>query len=94
MKSATYMLLIQKPYFLGVDGLVGGDGAGDEGGDLAAVLDADDDEGIGVEGVLAGVLGGAGFAFGGLGSGGMLGVGAVSGDAVGGGCHGAVLAWR
>jgi hypothetical protein len=24
----------------------------------------------------------------------MLGVGAVSGDAVGGGCHGAVLAWR
>jgi hypothetical protein len=24
----------------------------------------------------------------------VLGVGAVGGDAVGGGCHGAVLAWR
>ena len=32
-------------------------------GDGGAVLDADDGEGVGVEGVLAGVLGGAGFAF-------------------------------
>ena len=51
--------------FLGVDGLVGGDGVGDEAGDSGAVLDADDGEGVGVEGELAGILGGAGFAFGG-----------------------------
>jgi hypothetical protein len=68
--------------FLGVDGLVSGDGAGDEGGEAGAVLDADDGERVGVEEVLAGILGGAGFAFGGPGSGGFAGVGAVGGDAV------------
>ena len=73
--------------FLGIDGLVGGDGVGYAGGDLGAVLDADDGEGVGVEGAPAGVLGGAGFALGGAGSGGFAGVGAVGGDAVGGGCH-------
>ena len=79
--------------FLGVDGLAGGDGVGDTGIDLGAVLDADDGEGVGVEGVLAGVLGGAGFAFGGaarhsrVGSGGSWALAAVSGAAVGGGCH-------
>jgi hypothetical protein len=35
---------------LGVDGLVGGDGVGDPVGDLAAVLDADDGQGVRVEG--------------------------------------------
>jgi hypothetical protein len=42
--------------FLGVDGLVGGNGVGDEGGDADAVFDADDGERLGVEGRLAGVL--------------------------------------
>jgi hypothetical protein len=39
-----------------------------------AILDADDGEGVGVEGVLAGVLGGVGFAFGSFGFGGPSGV--------------------
>jgi hypothetical protein len=76
---------------LGIDGLIGGGPrehpVGDEGRDGGAVLDADDGEGFGVEGVLAGILGGAGFAFGGLRPGGFAGVGVVGGDAVGGGCH-------
>ncbi len=45
---------------MGVDGLVGGAGIRDEGGDVGAVLDADDREGFGIKAVLAGVLGGEG----------------------------------
>ncbi len=73
--------------FLGVDGLVGGDGIGDEGGDVSGVLDADDGEGFGIEGVLAGVLGGAGFALGSLGPGGTAGIDAVGSEALGGSRH-------
>ena len=73
--------------FLGIDGLVSRDGIGDEGGDGGAVLNADDGEGVGVEVVLAGVLGGAGFAFFGLRSSGFAGVGLVGGDAAGRGRH-------
>jgi len=73
--------------FLGVDGLVGGDGVGGEGGDSGSILHADDGEGVGIEAVLAGVLGGAGLAFGGLRPGGTAGVGAVGGDSLGGVCH-------
>jgi hypothetical protein len=80
---------------LGVDGLVGGDGIGDEGGYVGGILDADDGEAVGIEGVLAGVLGGAGFAFGGLGPGGTAGIGTVRGEAFGGSRHTAQgLAWR
>jgi hypothetical protein len=64
---------------LGIDGLIGGGPrehpVGDEGRDGGAVLDADDGEGVGVERVLADVLGRAGFAFGGFRSGGFAGVG-------------------
>src|ERR1035438_7719781 len=42
-------------------------------------FEADDGEGGGGESVFAGVLGGAGFAFGGAGSGGLGGVGSVGG---------------
>jgi hypothetical protein len=73
--------------FLGIDGLIGsgprGHPVGDEGRDGGAVLDADDGEGVGVEGVLAGVLGGAGFAFGGSGSGGFTGVGRLAATRLG-----------
>ena len=64
---------------LGVDGLVGSDGVGDEGGDAGAVLNAVDGEGVGVEGALAGILGGAGLTFFGTGSGGTAGVGGPRG---------------
>ena len=81
--------------FLGVDGLVGSDGIGDEGGDLGSILNADDGEGVGIESVLASVLGGSGLAFGSLWPGGTAGIGAVGGDALGGGRHTAQgLAWR
>ena len=87
-------LLLRCPV-LGVDGLVGADGIGDEGGDVGGVLDADDGEGFGIEVVLAGVLGGSGLAFGGLGPGGTAGIGAVGSDALGGSRHTAQgLAWR
>ena len=66
--------------FLGVDGLVDGDGVVAEAGDFIDVFEADDGEGGGGESVLAGILGGAGFAFGGAGSGGLLGVGLISGE--------------
>jgi hypothetical protein len=80
---------------LGVDGLVGGDGVSDKGGDVGGVLDADDGEGFGIEGVLAGVLGGSGLAFGGLGPGGAAGICTVGGDAFEGSRHTAQgLAWR
>jgi hypothetical protein len=81
--------------FLGVNGLVGGDGVGDEGGDVGPVLDADDGEGVGIEGVFARVLGGAGLAFRSIGPGGTAGVGSVRGDTLGGSRHTAEgLAWR
>ena len=80
-------MLIPKRSFLGIDGLIGGDGAGDEGGDLSSILDADDGERVGVERGLPGILGGAGFAFGGARTGGFAGIGLVGGDAIGGGCH-------
>jgi hypothetical protein len=73
--------------FLGIDGLVGGDSVGDESGDLGSILHADDGEGVGVEAVLAGVLGGSCLAFGSLGPGGMAGVGAVGCDALLGSRH-------
>jgi hypothetical protein len=63
--------------FLGVDGLVDGDGVLAWAGDLVETLKADDGEGGGGESVFAGVLCGAGFAFGGAGSGGLGGVGSV-----------------
>ena len=56
--------------FLGVDGPVDGDGVGEEVGDVVDFLEADDGECGGVEDVLACVLGGAGLALGGAGSGG------------------------
>ena len=65
---------------LGVDGLVDGDEVLAEAGDLVEVFEADDGEGGGGESVFAGVLGGAGFAFWGAGSGGLGGVGAVGGE--------------
>ena len=64
---------------LGVDGLVDGDSVLAEAGDLVEVFEADDGEGGGGEPVFAGVLSGAGFAFGGAGSGGLGGVGSVGG---------------
>jgi hypothetical protein len=48
--------------FLGVDGLVDGDGVFAEAGDLVDVFEADDGEGGGGESVFAGVEGGAGLA--------------------------------
>jgi hypothetical protein len=64
---------------LGVDGLVDGDEVLAEASDLVEIFEADDGEGGGGESVFAGVLGGAGFAFGGAGSGGLGGVGSVGG---------------
>ena len=66
--------------FLGVDGLVDGDEVGFEMGDFLEVFEADDGEGGGGEAVFAGVLGGAGLAFGGAGAGGLGGVGAIGGE--------------
>lgn len=68
--------------FLGVDGLVGGDGVRAEVGDDFGVFEGDDGEAIGVEGVLAGILRGTGFAFGGAGAGGTVGIGAIGGKAL------------
>jgi hypothetical protein len=70
--------------FLGVDGLVEGDEVVAEMGDFLKVFDADDGEGRGGEHVFAGVLGRAGLALGGAGSGGLSGVGAIGGEALGG----------
>ena len=69
--------------FLGVDGPIAGDGVSPEVGDDVDFFEADDGEVFGVEGVLARVLGRAGFAFGGAGSSGVLGVGAVGSGTVG-----------
>ena len=62
---------------LGIDGPIDGDEVVAEAGDLVEFFEADDGEGGGGESVFAGVLGGAGFAFGGAGSGGLGGVGSV-----------------
>ena len=67
---------------LGVDGLVAGDEVFAEAGDFVEVFEADDGEDGGGEAVFAGVLGGAGFAFGGAGAGGAGGVGAIGGEAL------------
>ena len=69
--------------FLGVDGPIAGDGVSPEVGDDVDFFEADDGEVLGGEGVLARVLGRAGFAFGGARSSGVLGVGAVGCGAVG-----------
>ena len=71
--------------FLGVDGLVEGDEIFAEMGDFLKILDADDGEGGAGEHVFAGILGRVGLAFGGAGSGGLSGVGAIGGEALGGG---------
>jgi hypothetical protein len=69
--------------FLGVDGPIAGDGVSPEVGNDVDFFEADDGEVFGDEGVLARVLGRAGFAFGGAGSSGVLGVGAVGCGTVG-----------
>ena len=69
--------------FLGVDGPIAGDGVSPEVGDDVDFFEADDGEVLGGEGVLARVLGRAGFAFGGARSGGVLCVGAVGCGTVG-----------
>jgi hypothetical protein len=63
--------------FLGVNGLVDGDEVGPEMGDFIQVLEADDGESGGGEAVFAGILGGAGLALRGAGSGGLGGIGAI-----------------
>jgi hypothetical protein len=65
---------------LGVDRPIGGDGVVAEVGEGVELLEADDGEFRSGEPVFAGVLGGAGFALGGAGSGGVLGIGAISSD--------------
>jgi hypothetical protein len=70
--------------FLGVDGPVEGDEVVPEVGDGVGIFDADDGEVAGCEAVLAGVLGGAGFAFRGARAGGTGGIGLIGGDALGG----------
>jgi hypothetical protein len=65
---------------LGVDGPVDGDEIGAEAGNFLKVFEADDGEVRGSEAVLAGVLRGAGLAFGGAGAGGMGRIGPISGE--------------
>lgn len=65
---------------LGVDGLVGGNEVGLEVGEFVERFETNDGEGGGGEPVLAGVLGGAGLAFGAAGAGGLRGIGAVGGQ--------------
>jgi hypothetical protein len=60
--SAPKIVADYSEALLGVDGLVGGAGLGDEDGDAGAVLNADDGGGVGVEWALEGILGGAGLA--------------------------------
>jgi hypothetical protein len=69
--------------FLGVDGLVEGDEVFAETADFLNVFEADDGEGGAGEHVFAGVLGRVGLAIGGAGSGGLSGVGAIGGEALG-----------
>ena len=81
---------LECPEFLGVDGLIALDEVGAAIGDFFDVFETEDGEVGGVEGVLARVLGGAGFAFGGAArhsrvrSGGVSGVGSVGSEALGG----------
>jgi len=79
--------------FLGVEGLVEGHGVSPEVGDDVDFFEPDDGEVFGGEGVLASVLGRAGFTFGSARSGGLCGVGAVGSVTVGLG-HGGFLAFR
>jgi hypothetical protein len=65
---------------LGVGGLVDIDEVGAKAVDGVAVFEFEDSEGDAGEAVLAGVLGGFRFAFGGTGAGGFAGVGAVGGE--------------
>ena len=65
---------------LGVGGMVGGDGVLAEVGESVELFETDDGELRGGESVFAGVLGGTGFALGGLGAGGFDGVGPVGGE--------------
>jgi len=76
---------LQGEELLGVDGLVDGDEVVAEAGDFLEVFEADDGEGRSGEDVFAGVLGRVGLALRGAGSGGFGGVGAVGGEALGGG---------
>jgi len=69
--------------FLGVDGLIEGDEVVAETADFLNVFEADDGEGRAGEHVFAGVLGRVGLAIGGAGSGGLSGVGAIGGEALG-----------
>jgi hypothetical protein len=66
--------------FLGIDGLISGDGIVAKMGDLVDLFETYDGEGSGGERVLTGVLGSAGFALRGARSGGESGVGAVGGE--------------
>jgi hypothetical protein len=65
---------------LGVDGAVASHGIVAEFGEILDVFEAGEGEGAGAEAVFAGILGGAGFAFGGARAGGTLGVGSIGGE--------------
>ena len=68
---------LESEQFLRIHWLVEGDEVGSEIGDLVEVFESNDGEGGGGEAVSAGVLGGAGLAFGSPRAGALLGVGAV-----------------
>jgi hypothetical protein len=63
-----------------VDGLVDGEGARLEFGELALIFEMEDRVGLAAEAVRAGVLRGTSFAVGGTGAGGVLRVGSVGGE--------------
>jgi hypothetical protein len=77
---------------LGIDGLVDGDEIVAEAGNFLEVFEADYGEGRGGELVFAGILGRAGLALRGTGTGGFGGVGAIGGEALGG--DGAMGFWH
>jgi hypothetical protein len=79
--------------FLGVAGLVAGDGVGGEALELVGGFDAEDGV-AGGEGVSDGVAGGLDFAFEGFGAGRFEGVGAVGSELFLSGHTGGLLAWR
>jgi hypothetical protein len=76
---------LQGEELLGVDGLIDGDEVVAEAGDFLEVFEADDGEGRSGEDVFAGVLGRVGLALRGAGTGRLGGVGAIGGEALGGG---------
>src|SRR5579864_65111 len=78
---------LEGEHLLRVDGLVEGDEIGSEIGDLVEIFEPDDGEGRGGKAVSAGILGGAGFAFGSAGAGALLSVGAVGCDLLVGSWH-------